>query len=529
MIGMGECYEERDNPLAFLIPGVGIDNNGNLYTSFYTSFGGWGYQIKLQKRDYANKVTTTGNFYLWREIISDCVFGYESYPRLISLDSSYLDEFKAHVHNIFQHSFIQEIEGVNSDYIYLLSYLPPARYLWALRYGDLLNKPEGEGLFILKIDKSNLEIVDKKLYNASDYPSLSYDRTPRITNSWDYEHFNQKEGNYHGFIDGDDIYVFYLAHDSNDSNLLRTYYLKINANNLEVSENDLHNICNHEAFQSGGTQLVPRFQKLGDTVYFCLIVNGYYYRLGDGKENALHKQVNPAKYLITTQQDSCRTTTFHTDFCMVDNGAPIWCMLCFNSNASGSCCNAYPLSSFWSSTYMNWMPGRVCLCVHSYNADSNDNTTSAYPSDTLYITSRYQGNPNPNQFSAMYIRSVSDNTNDPLGCLYLNTHKIIPYTSPSGKKYFIFAYCYPGKKTHAYLGYCTYSIDSSNFIHLNTKVILKSPNSGDDWGDSFSPLTSCSRIISLDVKNDHLWMTWMNDENSGYYCFHIKASDLIQE
>lgn len=263
-------------------------------------------------------------------------------------------------------------------------------------------------------------------------------------------------------------------------------------------------------------------------IYFCLIVNGFYYRLGLARENTLCTQVIPAKYLVAKQQDSCPTTTFHTDFCMVDH---MWCMLCFNSNASESCCHTYPSSSFWSLTYMNWSFMNVCLCLHSYS-DNHGTNTNVYPSDTLYTTPVAQENPFPNQFSTTYVSSVSnDDSNNVFGrgSLYLNTHKIVHYTSPSGRKYFIFAYCYPGKKTHAYIGYCSYSFDNSNFVHLNTKVILKSPNSGDEWGDSFSWLTDCSRIISLDVKNDHLWMTWMSGNNSTYYYFHIKASDLIQE
>ena len=33
--------------------------------------------------------------------------------------------------------------------------------------------------------------------------------------------------------------------------------------------------------------------------------------------------------------------------------------------------------------------------------------------------------------------------------------------------------------------------------------------------------------ISMDCKNGHLWITWMNSDNQFYYSFHIKAEDLI--
>ena len=65
----------------------------------------------------------------------------------------------------------------------------------------------------------------------------------------------------------------------------------------------------------------------------------------------------------------------------------------------------------------------------------------------------------------------------------------------------------------------------------------------DGWGDSFGAFTECSRIISMNLKNGHLWITFMKDtgidatdqsaedkQAAGCYrCFHILAKDLIQE
>lgn len=234
MNGLKECFGEATNVLSYLVPTTIVDNQGYLYLAVEYSFWSQGFVLRLQKRDLSDRNACEKLCYPWYEIFDDISYVERAYPKLVLENSNYLDEFKNHVHNVFQQSFAQEMEGTTSDYIYLLSYMPPARY--CNDYANALNKPEREGLFILKIKKENLEIVDKKLYNANDYPSLSYDRTPRITNTWNYTRFNQEEGNYHGFIDGDDIYVFYLAHGSNDSDLLRTYYLKINANNLELAK-----------------------------------------------------------------------------------------------------------------------------------------------------------------------------------------------------------------------------------------------------------------------------------------------------
>ena len=94
----------------------------------------------------------------------------------------------------------------------------------------------------------------------------------------------------------------------------------------------------------------------------------------------------------------------------------------------------------------------------------------------------------------------------------------------------IYAYCYPGKTgkgNHLYIGYAPYVITSNVQLRLLTKTEFK-----DADGNSF--ITDCSRIISLDCKNGHVWLTYMakNDsgvENACYKYFYIKASDLVGE
>ena len=534
MRGMEECFGSGADPLSYLIPASMVDNQGYLYLAFEYTFQHQGLNLKFRKAN-SNGGSYQVSYDPWNEMLPGIYYSERAYPKLVQDNSNYLDEFKNHVHNVFQQSFVQEMEGTNSDYIYFLSYMPPARY--CDDYASSLNKPDREGLFIFKMNKLNFQIESKKLYSASEYSSLAYDRTPSPTNNWSFTKFNLPESNYQGFLDGDYIYIIYLAKESSESNALRTYYLKVKANDLSVLESSQSAIGNNNNFPPGGAQLVSRFQKLDSDIYFSFINAGFYYRLGSYRtsQHAFRANIGPALWLVTLADGSCSSTTFHTDFCMIksDTGVPIWCMFCFNSNARGSYCN----SNFnWTSTYMNWDPSNVCLCVSSYPLSTtqtyNDygGQSNIYPSDTLYSTillqncSSWAGTSNGN-----YISTARESTKSDLYRSYLNTHKIVPYTSPSGKRYFIFAYCYPGKKTHAYIGYCTYSINSSNFVHLNTKVILKSPDSGDNWGDSFSSLTDCSRIISLDVKNGYVWMSWMNADNSKYYYFYIKASDLIPE
>lgn len=532
MKGMGEQFGDGTDPLLFLRPAAMVDNQGDLFTAFEYSFGSAGYRIRLYKNVSLGRL-----IYPWQEMNPDVYYSDLKYPKLVQDNSSYMNEFKNHVHNLFQHSIAQEMDTRTYDHFYFLTYMPPARY--NDNYSGLLNKPGLEGLIVFKIAKSDLSIVDKKLLDAQTYPTLAYNRTPIPTYKWSYSKFNLLEGSCHGFVDNGYLYIHYSAMSTDYADLQNTYYMKLDVSDLRVTESGESPIGNTN-LKSASTQYIPRFSKLDDKVYFGHINGGYYYLLGSQTSSEIkwRSRVVPALYLVTTQDGSCSSTTFHSDFCMVksDTGIPIWCVLCFNSKAArGSHC--VPEYN-WDSTYMNWPTNNVCLCVYSYplstTEDYNDFGSIAqgiiYPSDTLYSTTLIQNCSSwAGTSSGNYISTVQESTKSDFYRLYLNTHKIVPYTSPSGKRYFIYAYCYPGKKTHAYIGYCTYSINSSNFVHLNTKITLRAPNSGDDWSDSFSSLTNCSRIISLDVKNNQVWMTWMSADNTTYYCCCIQASDLIPE
>ena len=149
----------------------------------------------------------------------------------------------------------------------------------------------------------------------------------------------------------------------------------------------------------------------------------------------------------------------------------------------------------------------------------------AFAQNTIYVTGSSRTN-------GTFV-DINDTSKTDLYRLYLNSHKIVPYTSSSGKHYMIYAYCYPGKKKHLYLGYAQYFVDANHEVRLLTQVEFKAAsNSG--WGDSFDGFTNCDRIISMDLRGGHLWITFMGNQNSkgdssGYYSFHIKASDLVGE
>ncbi|MGX8716828.1 MAG: hypothetical protein ACSW8C_02440 [bacterium] len=180
-------------------------------------------------------------------------------------------------------------------------------------------------------------------------------------------------------------------------------------------------------------------------------------------------------------------------------------------------------------TYINWNVEYAVGILSSMCCSETSESTSAWAQNTIYVTGLQRGN-GPVGFTNT---EKSDEYR-----LYLNSHKIVPYTSPSGKHYMIYAYCYPGKKEHLYLGYAQYFIDSNYRVRLLSQTEFR-----DASGNSFGNFTHCSRIISMDLKNGHLWITFVKDtgwdatgqsidvkQKAGcYYYFHILASDLIQE
>lgn len=148
-----------------------------------------------------------------------------------------------------------------------------------------------------------------------------------------------------------------------------------------------------------------------------------------------------------------------------------------------------------------------------------------YPQNVIYETDIRRGNG-----SVACIAGETSSTTDEER-LYLNTHKVCTYKSVLGNQYIIYCYCYPGKTKQLYLGYAPVHFitasDGTRHVILGPKCEFRETAS--QWSNSFRNFTSCARIISMDCKNGHLWITWLNSDNSVYYYFHIQAKDLVGE
>jgi hypothetical protein len=161
-------------------------------------------------------------------------------------------------------------------------------------------------------------------------------------------------------------------------------------------------------------------------------------------------------------------------------------------------------SQRWTTNYLSWGMSNIVLHVQSSTTGAN---WTGGPENVIYATTLTAGN-------ASITETVSIST------LYKCTHKLVVYNN-----HIIYAYCYPGRKTHLILGVARYFIDSNKQLHLSTKREFADSN-----GNSFSSLANCSRIISMDVSaNGRLWITWMSADNQTYYYFHANAQDIIDQ
>lgn len=137
----------------------------------------------------------------------------------------------------------------------------------------------------------------------------------------------------------------------------------------------------------------------------------------------------------------------------------------------------------------------------------------------LYRTSIIVGNAEPKNDN-------NEMKGSTLNTLYRNTHAICFY-----KDYMFYAYCYPGRAQRLILGYAPWWIsdnpdDQHPQFHLGTKINFVKTD-----GSSFcSEANNCSRILSLECRNGHVWIIWASQESSSgvtFYYFHAKAEDLI--
>lgn len=434
------------------------------------------------------------------------------------------------LHNLLSPTIAQEMNNESSVFVVGLG-APASRWGCGYsasdkcyRYEDSANWPNEPRLVLWKINKNSLSVENNKEFkytsvnNKSDnflcplyqpvrsrqsYSKLDAGRTADADvlnlNSYEYTHKPQPEwGPLRGALIGDRLNVYMLNNwgYSIENAHLNVRYQSHVKSTLEKSTEATYVISWSNWFPDATMMATP--QAVGNTFY-C---GGFQ---GCPRFCTLATSGGTWKYQFSGYCDALTGgyARYPFTFCLLpNNGNPILCYLDLNYNKN------------WGNS-VNWASEKISCNLYS-RLINGGSAARSYAPNTLYVTdvtSKSGDLVGPNNTTAADIKR-----------LYLNTQNIVAYTSASGHNYIIYAYCYPGKTKQCFLGYAPYYVDAENFVHLLTKHEFR-----DKDNNSFGNFTSCSRIISMDLKNSHLWITFMNSVSNEYYYFHILAKDLVGE
>lgn len=426
------------------------------------------------------------------------------------------------LHGIFSPTIAQEMSTSNE--IYVVISCPPSTIAYSNKFlvtTSMGNYGWHQHLCLMKINKNDFKS------NFRFYLSGSSKQSPRQmyhplsqpfrTTSWNYK-LQPEWGSLRAVVDSNRLHVFKLAYASMSITSLRTesvlqYYKSFsraiesghkNGSYYSDSGSDIKQLSGFSSATIDGCILLPRFQMVNNIIYWGTVGSGYNHCLGalSGTSPTLK---GTSSFCTKIEKSDTKSTAarYPTDFCIIPNGnSPVACWLGFSYNHG------------WSRESISWTDNKLVCTL--YSSPLSKLSWQTCQSNTLYVTDVVGGNS-----SAV---SSSNTSAADLQRLYLNTQNIVSYTAASGRTYMIYAYCYPGKARRIYLGYAPYVIDSTSHIRLYTKREFR-----DKSGNTFGDFNDCSRIISMDLKNNHLWITFMNGNSTAYRYFHIKASDLVGE
>ena len=511
-------------------PSAMVDWNGDLYTASVCGFDGSGIRLCL-KKNINGRTSLTNLFSPWTYIpyttVSDCV---KTEPNLTGYVGA-SSQFNKNIHNAFMPTLVQEPEEY-SDYLRMFLLIPPTRLMYA-RYKDGYNSIEGMMSFRFKKSELACNNNNCNFYSHKDNDNLSlWAQCERRFSSHKYPIVNS---NYVAFMWAGNyptsMWLYHFAGNVDEKKFL--YYIKTATALVEKEHGKIQPL--EEPFLSESVRIANRFIKMDGYIYWISWGLGYWIRVAMPDLDNQYYKAQLAPGIYTESGFGAECSPYDYDFCLLKNKATntiVLGLLCFGANSNTSwtsLSNTYN----WTSTYCSWTTKNVSLVLRSFPLTSGTayqefDYANGYkwapknydwPQNMIYTTSieRASG-------SAC---NLSDTSKSDVYRLYLNTHRVCTDVTNPDSPYIFYCYCYPGKKKHLYLGYARYYFDSNNRIMLGTQYEFRS--SPNQWSDSFGSFTSCSRIISMDCKNGHLWVTWMNADNTEYYAFHILVKDLVGE
>jgi hypothetical protein len=544
-----------------LVPGTIVDQDGNLYTVSLEHFDGYGPNFRLSKfYESGSGIKSKIVYYapwLWAYGCTEDS-GFLNTTPCFENDGADEGLFRRGFHNTLNGCIFQEIEKKDEN-IYIFHNIPTYRLIGT----NYKNFSDGEGGLLMKFDKEFLEQDLKKIDKGDNENRLCWGLSGcRYNCEYSNWRFPKHEGNFHGFLLNENLHFFHFCRNETGSGRLSgvMHYIRYG---IQAFDNKY--MCTiREGSDQTSSGIIPRFFKIGNYVYFAMLEGGYWirlYRIGINSntmgsvqilaDNYIDYYLEKPLFVGSNRKDSYAGYFF--DFCLLEkDGSPITPsssgdtekILCVFGLGGGGANTSMTPTYKWTSNDLNWGHENIAGILRSVllpaqgkklaNAGGGALGLGPWAQNTIYVTGLKRGSGD--------CVSIDENSKGDINRLYLNSHKIVPYTSPTGKHYIIYAYCYPGKKEQLYLGYAQYFVDKDNAVRLLTKMEFKS-STEDDWGDSFGDLVHCSRIISMDLKNGHLWITFIKDTDTDavgsnssekkaagcYRYFHILVKDLIQE
>lgn len=531
------------------VPGIMVASNGKLYVVYFSGFNQYGPVLDVACCTYNNgnvsRTCRNSSLYPWYTFYGTTI---GTTPIVSGETAPYLKTF---FHNALQPVIAQDI-NVNDDKNLWIGVFNPSE--------DFINgQTFRDGTFtILKIktdfsDTSSSSITYLSFFSTSsqlsdnEIPYLSFRSMVRRKASTSYVYPNET-GNFKLFRykNSNTTYTgfYFIAQEkpflndiTGDPHDYRLSYARGDADGLVPHKVQAGTPSPQgEIFDNRHLTMSPRLLKIGDYIYSVILVNGCYFKLCKQALSAVGPTcptgVNKSHDMETSTLTKYKDTPYPYDFCLLEeNGNPctsssdtsatsrrIWCNLCF-----GCCYDLLTTNFGWGSDYCKDYNGEIACVLRSYYLQANDGNnwtqTGDWVQNAVYFTGAKRGE---EKTTVAGVSSTSDNKYQ----IHLNTHKMVPYhNASSNKNYFIFAYCCPDKAKQLYLAYAQYIVDSAHNVRLLTKIQFSKGN----WGNSLTGLTSCSRIISMDLVGDHLWICFMNSDNTKIHYFHCLAQDLINE
>jgi hypothetical protein len=488
------AYGSAARVYELMVPSTMVDSNGNLYgiavDNWSGYFGG--------RSHYVIRINPSGIQYRYSYGFSVRIEGKYTWPDnrtpTPSTNDATCEYFPQRSWEGLTPCIAREYNG-SSDYVYCLIYVLPSRW-WNSSSGS-----DTEGLILVKVRKSDHELVDLRYLSYFSCPELAMGYFPRSSKNNNKVAFSACHD-----VNGQKVYCQWLSSpDPTWSDL----YVRTRTIIFDTSQNTWSSCStlsmDNTASDYRSFSLEPRMIKGVNGIYSLAVRNGYY--------PYIHKVNTTTNYWTVwgngLHGSDWNTTdcSYHADFEIVkaSDNTEIFLVLMYSyGNRCSAMNNENAGPQRWTANYVSW--GMSNIVLHIQSSTTGSNWTSG-PENVIYATTLTAG-------SASTAETLSAST------LYKCTHKLVAYNN-----HIIYAYCYPGKKTHLILGVARYFIDSNKRLHLSTKIDFADSN-----GNSFSHLADCYRIISMDVStNGHLWITWMSADNQTYYYFHANTQDIINQ